>query len=216
MKLWKLTNQKHQTHGGCQWGENVTHTASGEGDLCGPGWVHAYTDPLLAVLLNPIHADISNPVLWECEGEVGKSNHGLKVGCTTLTTLRQVSLPVISDEQHIRFGIGCAATACSAPTWRTWAANWLDGTDRSEAAAQAAAWSAWPTWAALAAGWAAEAAAWAAQAAARGGWSAWGGWSAVEIDIDLVGIAHWAMDVTLTDLPAVVKAASAAGGGRNE
>jgi hypothetical protein len=48
LKVYKLTNENFQTFGGCQWGENITHITSGEGDLCGPGWLHYYDNPLLA------------------------------------------------------------------------------------------------------------------------------------------------------------------------
>ena len=61
MKLYKLTDEKMQTYNGFQWVLGETHETNGEGNLCGPGWLHAYTDPLLAILLNPIHANISNP-----------------------------------------------------------------------------------------------------------------------------------------------------------
>ena len=84
MKLYKLTNAKDQTYGETQWGEGVEHTTDGFGDLCGPGWLHAYTDPLLAVLLNPLHAGFCTPHLWEAEGEIGRNDNGLKVGCKRL------------------------------------------------------------------------------------------------------------------------------------
>jgi len=35
---YKLTDQNMQTRGGTQWAIGETRTASGEGDLCGPGW----------------------------------------------------------------------------------------------------------------------------------------------------------------------------------
>ena len=57
MKGYKLTNQEMQTHNGFQWELGEWQETSGEGGLCGPGWLHYYSDPLLAVLLNPIHAD---------------------------------------------------------------------------------------------------------------------------------------------------------------
>ena len=90
--LYKLTDENNRTYGGCQWGENVTHTASGKGDLCSSAWVHAYTHPVLAYMLNPIHARFANPRLWICEGTVGKTDNGLKVGCTSLTTLRRLDI----------------------------------------------------------------------------------------------------------------------------
>ena len=136
--LYKLTNEKYQTYGATQWGPGITHRVSGDGDLCGPGWIHAYTHPLLAVLLNPIHAGFGNPILWLGDGDVGKMDYGLKVGCTRFTTIKVVSLPQIFVEQKVCFGILCALVVCFDPAFVDWANKWLTGEDRSEAAARAA------------------------------------------------------------------------------
>ena len=63
MKVYKLTTQKNQTYNGFQWEPDVWKETSGSGNLCGPGWLHAYSDPLVAAFMNPTHADISNPIL---------------------------------------------------------------------------------------------------------------------------------------------------------
>ena len=138
MNLWKLTDEHDQTQGKTQWGLGITHTAPGTGELCGSGWIHAYIDPVLAVLLNPIHANIKEPHLWEAEGVVGKTDHGLKVGCTTLTTLRRVDLLEITTAQRVRFGILCALQVYREPAFVSWAQRWLIGEDRSAAAARSA------------------------------------------------------------------------------
>ncbi|KKL58315.1 hypothetical protein LCGC14_2226540, partial [marine sediment metagenome] len=59
--LYKLTDSNDQTYGKTQWGPGIEHAASGKGPLCTEGWLHAYTDPLLAVLLNPIHGNYKDP-----------------------------------------------------------------------------------------------------------------------------------------------------------
>lgn len=127
--LWKLTDQQWRTRAGeyneTLWGPGVTHTASGEGDLCGPGWLHAYTSPELAVLLNPIHAALSDPVLWRAEGEIGKSDRGLKVGTKSLTTIEIVPRPVITIGQRVKFGILCALQTYKEPKFVAWAEGWL-------------------------------------------------------------------------------------------
>src|SRR3990167_10598772 len=88
MRLWKFTDENDQTRGGMQWGENVTHgPTSGEGNLCAPGWLHAYVDLRLGVMVSPVHLSFTAQHLWEAEGEVGKTD-GLKVGGRTLTTFR--------------------------------------------------------------------------------------------------------------------------------
>ena len=144
--LYKLTDQdgytRRQFSNACLWGPGISHSGTGEGDLCGPGYIHAYTSPLLAVLLNPIHADFAEPRLWEAEGEVVKSDNGLKVGVVTLTTVRELPLPVVTTEQLVRFAILCTKAVCSDPTWNARADNRLTGADRAGATASAAAWEA--------------------------------------------------------------------------
>jgi hypothetical protein len=99
MKLYKLTDENFQTKNQTQWGENVTHETGGEGDLCGPGWLHAYLNPYLAVLLSPLHVFFEHPVLWEAEGDgTFKYERQLKVGCTKLTTLKQIPMPVVMTD----------------------------------------------------------------------------------------------------------------------
>ena len=135
MILYKLTDENGYTRAGesnaCLWGENVSHSGTGKGMLCTEGWIHAYTSPLLAVLLNPIHADIENPRLWEAQGVVEKSDKGLKVGCKTLTTIREIPLPEISSNQRIAFAILCTKEVCQDKKWNLWADKWLSGEGRS-------------------------------------------------------------------------------------
>lgn len=141
--LYKLTTQDNKTRKGhyneTTWGEGVSHFGTGEGNLCGPGWIHAYTSPLLAVLMNPVHANIGNPKLWEAEGEVVLSDRGLKVGCRTLTTVREIPLPEVTITQRIAFAILCTKEVCKDAAWNAWANKWLSGEDRSEKSALRAA-----------------------------------------------------------------------------
>jgi len=211
---YKLTRQNNTTYNNCLWGEGITHETDGIGRLCGAGWLHAYSHPLLAVFLNPIHADIENPKLWECIGEGEYLNdNGLKCGFTRLTTVKEISLPEVTTEQRIAFAILCAMEVCGDPEWSTWADNWLRGNDRTETAARAAYWAAdadlvayWAAGAARAAAESAceaasEAASEAARAAARAARAAdWAAgeaadWAAdVAADLDLISIAKKAME----------------------
>jgi hypothetical protein len=162
--LYKLTTPKGLTTNETVWGANITHTASGAGrELCTADVIHAYTSPLLAMLLNPIHANICEPLLWEAEGEIVVKDWG-NVGCKTLTTLRRIDPPVFSDTQRAAFAILAAKEVCKDTAWNEWADAWLTGKDRSVEAPEPEADAAWPAavQAAEAAEWAAEAAAWAA------------------------------------------------------
>ena len=194
--LYKLTRQNDTTSGGTtlEWGTGVSHTATGPGTkLCSPDVIHAYTHPLLAVLLNPIHADYQNPKLWRCEGDVVADDHGLKVGVKTLTTIEEMPLPVVTLEQRVKFAILCAKHVCKDKKWNRWANKWLSGEDRSAAAAEAAE-------AAAIAGHVATArAAEAARAAAAEveAQVAWAAWEAAEA---AAAAAAWAAPIDLIAL----------------
>lgn len=178
MKLYKLTDSKSQTYNKTQWGEGVSHTAAGKGDLCGPGWIHAYTSPLLAVLLNPIHGNFEAETmqLWECEAKISKNDNGLKVGCASLKTIKRIKVPEFTQNQKTYFAILCAKKSYKDQNWNIWADAWICGKNRNRDAARAA-WAA-ASDAAMAASDAAWAAALAADRAADAG------------SIDLISIAE--------------------------
>src|SRR3990167_5115621 len=107
MKLYKLTDQDMRTHGGFQWELGKRATASGQGELCGPGWIHAYEHPLLAVFHNPIHGKFQNPRAFVAEGGGRVKREDLtKCGVTELTLTRELSLPVVTLEHRVRYAIG--------------------------------------------------------------------------------------------------------------
>ena len=135
MRLYKLTDENMETLGNTKWGENVTHKATGDGTtICSDGWIHAYTSPLLATLMNPVHGDFINPICWEAEGEIGITD-GTKVGCKQLTTIRMVELPEVSRVQRIAFGILVSLEVYEEAEFVAWANKWLSGEDRSRIAA---------------------------------------------------------------------------------
>ena len=140
--IYKLTDQKMQTHGGYQWVLNEQREVSGTGELCTGGWLHAYSHPLLAMLLNSLHANFQNPRLFKAHGGGKTKRDGqLKLGVTKLTLIEEMPLPEISTEMRVKFAILCAQKVIGkhCPEWSAWAKKWLAGTDRSERAAYAAA-----------------------------------------------------------------------------
>ena len=85
MPYYKLTDQNLQTYNGFQWTPGKWEQTDGKGELCTKHWLHCYNDPVLAVLLNPIHANVQNPRLFEIEVKgKKKSNQGLKFGFTRM------------------------------------------------------------------------------------------------------------------------------------
>lgn len=141
MLAYKLTDTEDFTHyKSCKRGPNVTHETSGKGDLCGSGWLHFYTSPLIALLLNPIHGDYQPPKLWQALAE-GSFRHDLwlKSGCTRLTTIELLEPPPIITEHRVSFAIRCAQTVYQDKTWLEWADRWLNNTDRTQSSAADAA-----------------------------------------------------------------------------
>jgi len=192
--LYKLTDQNMQTHNRCQWTLGEVKEVSGRGNLCGPGWLHYYYDPILAVMLNPIHADISDPRLFEAEADgERKDDHGLKGGCTRLALLRELNMPEVTTAQHVKFGILCAMQVAINPKWRTWAEDWLSGKDRTKQAAALAAQA--ERAAARAAALAAARAEWAEWAEWAAAWAAAAALEAVEVKpLDLIALAQQAVN----------------------
>ena len=196
----KLTNAQGQTRGGMQWGPGVTHTVPEWGGvLCAAGVLHCYEagslrDALaLAILRDPQDANFGATArAWVCEAAGQRVSNGLKAGYKTLTTLREIPLPVVTTEQRVECAIRLAWEVCDEPGWRAWAQAWLDGSDCSETAARAAEAAAWAAWeAAEAARTARTAAAWAAAEAARtaAAWAAEAAAEAARAGVDVAAVA---------------------------
>jgi hypothetical protein len=119
MKLFKLTDQNGYTRKGQQ-GETKWSDGFRLGlpekinpQLCTSDIIHAYKNINLALLLNPNHADIVNPQIWEAEGEIAVEDYG-KVGCFGLTTIKKLPIPEwYTDEERRKrvctlFAVLCA------------------------------------------------------------------------------------------------------------
>ena len=185
-KLYKLTDEQGRTRAGedneLTWAVGVEHKTAGTGTrLCTPDVIHAYEHPLIAVLMNPMHA-MFNPAtmrLFVAEGEIVACEGQLKCGVHALKIVEEIAIPVLTIEQRVKFAILCAKQVCKDDAWNAWADKWLSGEDRAAEAARAAraaraaeaarAEAAGAAWAAARVAWAA---AWAAAEAARAAWAA--------------------------------------------
>jgi hypothetical protein len=139
--LYKLTDQNNKTHSDTLWGPGVKHIATGKDYfLCTKDLIHAYEDPLLAMFISPIHVKYMGLKLWKAKTTCKKivREDQLKCGVKSLTTIKEIPLPVITTTQRIAFGILCAKKVCSDIKWNKWADKWLSGEDRSIESARAA------------------------------------------------------------------------------
>jgi hypothetical protein len=138
---------------------------TGEGSApCGPGVLHGYIAPEVALLANPIHAKVQDPRILTIESDQPWETDGLKRWTQgRCTTLDELAMPVLTMDERVAWAI------CLSPheSTRQWAINWLSGKDRSVVSACAAKAEAYAAWAAEAEAWEAEArVAWAAARAA--------------------------------------------------
>ena len=166
------------------WFDGEEKVATGTGGLCTDGVIHYYDHPMLAILFNPIHADIQPPRLIEIETEEEIAHDGLKGGCKKAKFVKELAVPEITAEQKVAFVIKISLKYCRDANYILWAENWLNGKDRSYCAARVAAkgvaastaddWAAWVADKWVAANWvavkwvAARVAAWAAAEWAEG------------------------------------------------
>src|SRR3972149_3249413 len=119
MKLFKLTDQQGYTQkelfGETKWREGFTLSLPPVEDpqLCTAQVIHAYKNLNLGLLLNPAQANIQNPLIWECEGNVCIEDWG-KVGVFSLTTIQKVEPPkwFLSNTEKkrvaVKFAVACA------------------------------------------------------------------------------------------------------------
>jgi hypothetical protein len=177
----KLLHRNLTSHGGCQWTPGEWKSAPGTGELCTAGWLHFYDSLEVGLMLNPAHANISPDDLVAFSAEWrGKrlDDNGLKFGASEGRIVSPLSVPSITSDMMIEFGILCALWVGHKPSFTHWAEGWLSGRDRSQ---ETAAWAAWAAAEAKAAAWAA--AAWAAAEAA----------AAAAADLPLQEFAHVAI-----------------------
>jgi len=188
MRLWKLTDQDGYTQrnktGETLWeaGKTLKLKSCEDPKLCTSQVIHAYTNSSLALLLNPCHANLLNPLLWEAKGTIKVQDWG-KVGCFSLTTVKQLPMPDWYVDMNtkkrvaVQFAILCAEAVLNIfekqqpkddrPRKAIEAAKEYLRNPKTAAAAYAAARAA-----ALAAADAADAAARAADAAADAAYAA--------------------------------------------
>lgn len=137
---YKLLSQDLRSYGGTEWkiGVPVAVTVPGK-TLCTTQLLHCYSDPELAVILNPIHANILNPRLFEIKTSEIIADDGLKQGCKKQVLVKELPIPVISTNVRIAFAILCAINTPQNNTFIDWAYNWLNKKNRSKEAAAAVA-----------------------------------------------------------------------------
>jgi len=132
MKYYKLLSKEMTSYKDTKWEIGIPIKIEKTGNtMCSDEVLHCYNHPLLAVFLNPIHADIKEPKLFEIKVDEIVNNDGLKFASKSQTLINEIPLPEISYEQRVEIGIKIAKTVYKDEKWNEWADKWLSGEDRS-------------------------------------------------------------------------------------
>jgi hypothetical protein len=115
MKVYKFTDENHQTHNNTQWGEGVEHRLPKKENpsLCSPDLIHFYPNLNLGLLMNPIRGRLNPPVVWEAEAEI-IVREWYEAGGFWCKTIQIVPLPdwytdaEIRKRVRVQFTILCA------------------------------------------------------------------------------------------------------------
>ncbi|TXH44754.1 MAG: hypothetical protein E6Q97_32260 [Desulfurellales bacterium] len=143
-RLYKLTDAQGRTRAGEDnertWAVGVTHKTAGTGTrLCSSDVIHAYEHPLIAVLMNPIHAML-NPWqirLFLAEGEI-VARDNFYLGVHSLKVVEELPVPKLLLGVRVQLAIWAAKHTCTDASWNQWADDWLNNLDRSEFSAEKA------------------------------------------------------------------------------
>jgi len=131
---YKLLNQ-NMTSGPLkvEWTINNWKETTGEGNLCGPGWLHCYPSPLLAAFFNPIHGAFEYPRLFEVEIGGEEKQRGIKFGYTKMRITKELKLKIISKEKILKFSMLCALEIYGKEyqEFSEWSKKWLNREDNT-------------------------------------------------------------------------------------
>ena len=113
MICYKLTDKNNMTQNNTLWGEGVEHSKPEmpAPSLCSDSVLHYYRSIPLAFMLNHIHANIDNPVLWESDADKEVVGDYGKAGCFRLKTVKRVKYNFTNEQIRnirVRFAILCA------------------------------------------------------------------------------------------------------------
>jgi|GEM_PF-3453889 hypothetical protein len=88
--------------------------------------------PLVAIMLNPWHAQIDHQKMLELE--IGRNDLD-EIGSSTNVVVRETTVPSVTTDQKIVFALMTIQEVYGNPVFKCWADDWISGSDRSAEAA---------------------------------------------------------------------------------
>jgi hypothetical protein len=134
-RAYKLTDHLNRTEDGREWAPGKKYAATGLSQEEADGTIRCYLSPSSAALLNAHFERFRMPRLWEVAIDREPTPGSAIVGCSEVTALRKVELPILTGKHHAHFAVLCARAAYDGGRheveFNDWAASWLGGGDNS-------------------------------------------------------------------------------------
>lgn len=105
-----------------------TNRANGKryysGDIVSRNIWECADSPLLAIMINPLHAECVRPRLFEIGGKFGQDQNNVH-------RVREIDLPEVSPEQKLAYAMYCVRSLIPEHAFDAWVERWLANDDRS-------------------------------------------------------------------------------------
>lgn len=135
IQVIKLTAPDRTFYTGVKWRVGQTNRVVWGGHMCENGCLHGYKTLGMAVMASPGHVHNYTRALICSTPEILASD-GLKIGMAEMTGVRWVKLPKVTLDQRVEWAVRCVLLMPKVPKkFKTWAAAWLDGSDRNAGSA---------------------------------------------------------------------------------
>jgi len=137
MIVYKFTDpdgwtRRHHLNGH-NWLKEPVLKTNGEGNLCGPGWIHAYEHPALALFHDMLHSDyLPDALFFQCEavGEI-KRDGFLKLGTTKLIVQEQLTIRTVTAVERAKYASYAALEYIESAEIRSDLTKYLAGEEMS-------------------------------------------------------------------------------------
>ena len=102
-------------------------------------WLHAFTHPIIAMLLNRVYVDADDPKVWRCRGKIAHLAIDKLAYCNELTTEQLMVKPNIGLYTRMKFGFACVDKVYKNTAFHNWMLDWFGGRRGHETARDMAA-----------------------------------------------------------------------------
>lgn len=128
MAKYILTNSENRTRqGSCLFPGGSSFSSQASSDVVTENASEMGASPLVAIMLNPWHAQLEGPKMLEMQFTTEEDNARDPI---FRITLREVGMPATTTDQKIIFALMVIVEVYQNELFNQWAQKWISGTDR--------------------------------------------------------------------------------------